>query len=156
MAVTRPDDERGGEGFLTRAAEAELRAEVERLRGALRDLLDRQHDYPTDLSDDPEWHRAFDEARFQLDGGMRRERNCPSHGVCPLDGAPLERDRIVTAYTQRVKIGVLYTDGNDLWEVVEVNDLGMVTLRGERSKTARMLGIDVFRRRFWLVRPRAS
>jgi hypothetical protein len=58
----------------------------------------------------------------------------------------------MTAYTQRVEIGAYYTDGRDLWEVVEVNALGTVTLRGDRSKTARMLGIDSFRRQFWLAR----
>jgi hypothetical protein len=57
-----------------------------------------------------------------------------------------------TPYVQRVHIGALYTNGHDLWEVLEVNDLGTVTLRGDRSKTAKTLGIDAFRRQFWLVR----
>lgn len=34
--------------------------------GAIEDLLDRQHDYPTDLSRDPEWSRAFDQVRAAL------------------------------------------------------------------------------------------
>jgi hypothetical protein len=62
---------------------------------------------------------------------------------------------MTTGLTQRVEVGAYYTDGADLWEVVEVNALGTVTLRGDRSKTARMLGIDAFRRRFWLVRAAA-
>lgn len=58
----------------------------------------------------------------------------------------------MTAYTQRIEVGAYYTDGHDLWEVVEVHALGSVTLRGDRSKTARILGIDAFRRKMWLVR----
>lgn len=57
-----------------------------------------------------------------------------------------------TPFTQRVEVGSYYTDGYDLWEVVEVNPLGSVVLRGDRSKTARILGIDAFRRQLWLAR----
>lgn len=56
------------------------------------------------------------------------------------------------AFTQRVQLGAYYTDGQDLWEVVEVGPLGTVTLRCAHCKTGRMLGIDAFRRQFWLVR----
>jgi hypothetical protein len=58
----------------------------------------------------------------------------------------------VTAYVQRVRVGAYYTDGRDLWEVVEVNALGTVTLRDASRGTARTLGIDAFRRQFWLAR----
>jgi hypothetical protein len=51
---------------------AALRAEVERLRERLEDLVDRQHDYPTDLSRDRGWAEAFDRAREELKTGADR------------------------------------------------------------------------------------
>jgi hypothetical protein len=60
----------------------------------------------------------------------------------------------MTAYVQRVEVGAYYTDGRDLWEVVEVHALGTVTLLGASRGTARTLGIDAFRRQFWLARER--
>ena len=45
---------------------AELQEKVEWLRMALEDLCARQHDYPTDLSRDPEWAAAFARARAAL------------------------------------------------------------------------------------------
>lgn len=41
---------------------------VAELEVALADLVDRQHDYPADLSRDREWFAAFDRARGLLDG----------------------------------------------------------------------------------------
>lgn len=46
------------------AALTQKRAEADKLRAALEDLVDRQHDYPTDVSRRaPEWAAAFDRAR---------------------------------------------------------------------------------------------
>ena len=71
----------------------------------------------------------------------------------------------MTAYTQRVKVGAIYTDGEQLWEIIDVNPLGHVSLRsdvrhpgpGRTTHTQESgLGIDAFRRRFWLVRETPS
>lgn len=51
----------------------------------------------------------------------------------------------------RVQVGALYTEGQDLWEVVEVHALGTVTLINDDMRE-RTIGIDAFRARFWLVR----
>jgi hypothetical protein len=56
------------EMFLRRAEAAE--AERDRLREALDDLCDRQHDYPTDLSKNSAWYQAFDDARALLAGSV--------------------------------------------------------------------------------------
>lgn len=67
----------------------------------------------------------------------------------------------MSAYTQRVKVGAIYTDGDQIWEVIDVNPLGHVSLRSddrhpEPGRVAHTqlagLGIDAFRRQFWLVR----
>lgn len=58
-------------------------------------------------------------------------------------------------YTQRVQIGALYTEGQDLWEVVEVHALGSVTLLNDDMREC-TIGIDAFRSRFWLVRVPAT
>jgi hypothetical protein len=49
---------------------AALEAERDRLREALDDLCDRQHDYPTDLSKNSAWYQAFDDARALLAGSV--------------------------------------------------------------------------------------
>ncbi len=70
-----------------------------------------------------------------------------------------------TAYTQRVKVGAVYTDGKQLYEVTHVNALGSVSLATDWSDlgngTAEQvqiagMGIDAFRRRFWLVKAAPS
>lgn len=57
-----------------------------------------------------------------------------------------------TAYTQRVKVGAYYTDGNELWEVVKVHALGSVTLRNTTTGQPWSLGIGAFRRTMWLAK----
>lgn len=55
--------------------------------------------------------------------------------------------------TQRVRLGAYYTNGEYLAEVVEVHPLGSVSLACcERDLPPVTVGIDAFRRRWWLVR----
>jgi hypothetical protein len=58
----------------------------------------------------------------------------------------------MTAYTQRVKVGAFYTDGQRLAEVIEVNALGYVCLRDAATGERIGCGIDAFRRRWWIAR----
>lgn len=71
----------------------------------------------------------------------------------------------MTAYTQRVKVGAVYTDGDDIWTVHDVNPLGWVSITSEeRQKSPGVtghtqvagIGIDAFRRRYWLVKAAPS
>lgn len=57
-----------------------------------------------------------------------------------------------TPYTQRVKIGAIYTDGADYFAITDVHCLGTVSLENEALDEGRTLGIDAFRRRYWLVK----
>lgn len=57
-----------------------------------------------------------------------------------------------TAYTQRVEIGAYYTDGVFVYEVVEIDPLGMVKLRDIAFDKDRDVGIDAFRRSYWRVK----
>lgn len=66
----------------------------------------------------------------------------PSHGSRPL--------------TQRVEVGSYYTDGEYLVEVVAVNELGTVDLRDAHIGHEVAIGIDAFRRRYWLVKAAAN
>lgn len=56
-----------------------------------------------------------------------------------------------TPFTQRVEVGAYYTDGESVWEVMDVCDLGSVDLRNIANERERAMGIDVFRREMWLV-----
>lgn len=71
----------------------------------------------------------------------------------------------MTAYTQRVKVGAVYTDGEDIWTVHDVNPLGWVSITSEERRKRPGLtghtqlagiGIDAFRRRYWLVKAAPS
>jgi hypothetical protein len=57
-----------------------------------------------------------------------------------------------TPFVQRVKVGAQYTNGDGLFEVVEVPPLGLVSLVDVEDDGKRDVGIDAFRRAFWLVR----
>ena len=52
-------------------------------------------------------------------------------------------------FTQRVEVGMYYTDGADLYEVAEVAPLGGVYLRNSVTGQMRFMGIDAFRRALW-------
>jgi hypothetical protein len=54
--------------------------------------------------------------------------------------------------TQRVEVDTYYTDGTDLWRVVEVCALGSVDLVNESNGASRTMGIDAFRRKLWRVK----
>jgi hypothetical protein len=60
------EDELARELAEERALHQQTMAERDRLREALEDLCERQYDFPTDLSRDREWARAFDRAREVL------------------------------------------------------------------------------------------
>lgn len=73
----------------------------------------------------------------------------------PEDPAERPRDRkepMSTPLTQRVDVGAYYTDGAELWEVVHVAQVGAIDLRSSADGRERSVGIDAFRRGFWLAR----
>lgn len=58
----------------------------------------------------------------------------------------------MTALTQRVQVGSFYTNGRDLVEVIDRGELGDVSVRDSSTGHTRWLGIDAFRRQFWLAK----
>lgn len=56
-----------------------------------------------------------------------------------------------TPYGDRVKVGAYYTDGTNLWEVVDTCALGSIDLRQSVTGAPRTMGDDAFRRVMWLV-----
>jgi hypothetical protein len=54
--------------------------------------------------------------------------------------------------TSRVVLGGYYTNGSDLIEVVSTRDVGVITVRDCSEGDEWAMGIDAFRRTWWLVR----
>lgn len=54
--------------------------------------------------------------------------------------------------TERVEVGAYYTDGQRLAEVTRVYPLGHIQLRDARTGDVVGVGIDAFRRCWWLVK----
>lgn len=58
----------------------------------------------------------------------------------------------MTALTQRVHEGAIYTDGLRIAEVTKVYDIGYVVMRDSSTEHNLGFGIDAFRREWWLVK----
>jgi hypothetical protein len=58
-------------------------------------------------------------------------------------------------FMSRVEVGAYYTDGQGLYEVVGLCALGSVDLADVATGARGTVGIDAFRRRFWLSRSAA-
>lgn len=56
----------------------------------------------------------------------------------------------------RVRRDGYYTDGVDVWEIIDIGSTGCVWFRGIRDDRERCLGIVEFRRWFWLVKERQA
>lgn len=57
----------------------------------------------------------------------------------------------MTAYTQRVQEGAIYTDGQRIAEVTKVYDIGFIEMRDCSTESMIGFGISAFRREWWLA-----
>lgn len=55
----------------------------------------------------------------------------------------------------RVELNAYYTDGTAMWETVLVRQVGTVDVVNSLDGSRKTVGIDAFRRRYWLVKPTA-